>query len=132
MSPKGLFADENADEATGPTSRHLIFLTDGDTETFDIAYGAYGIEPIDQRRWRSQAASGMSLDEVVEKRFGIACDEVKKHNITVWVIGFGVSLNPAMTACAGPGRSFEADDAAQLQDVFSNIAAQLGDLRVSK
>ena len=74
----------------------------------------------------------MSLDEVVEKRFAVACAEAKKRNITVWVIGFGTTLNPVMTECAGPGRYFEAQDAAALSDVFSKIAAQLGDLRVSK
>ena len=48
------------------------------------------------------------------------------------MIGFGVSLNPVMTECAGPGHSFEAADAAELQDVFSNIAAQMGELRVTR
>jgi hypothetical protein len=48
------------------------------------------------------------------------------------VIGFGVGLNPIMTECAGPGRYFEAADAAELQNVFSTIASQLGDLRISK
>lgn len=132
LSPTGIFAEENADVDGKPTSRHLIFLTDGQTETFDINYGAYGVEPLDRRRWRSAAESGMSLDEVVEKRFGVACAEAKKRNITVWVIGFGTTLNPVMTECAGPGRYFEAQDAAALSDVFSKIAAQLGDLRVSK
>lgn len=132
LSPSGIFADENADVDGKPTSRHLIFLTDGQTETFDINYGAYGVEPLDRRRWRSSGESGMSLDEVVEKRFGVACAEAKKRNITVWVIGFGTTLNPIMTECAGPGRSFEAQDAAALSDVFSKIAAQLGDLRVTK
>jgi hypothetical protein len=132
LSPTGIFADENADVDGKPTSRHMIFLTDGQTETFDINYGAYGVEPLDRRRWRSAAESGMSLDEVVEKRFGVACAEAKKRNITVWVIGFGTTLNPMMMECAGPGRYFEAQDASALSDVFSKIAAQLGDLRVSK
>jgi Flp pilus assembly protein TadG len=92
VSPTGLFASENADMPGKPTSRHMIFLTDGETSTFDIGYGTYGVDGLDRRRWRSQAESGISLDEVVEKRFGVACDEVKKRNITVWVIGFGTSL----------------------------------------
>lgn len=74
----------------------------------------------------------MSLTETVENRFGVACAEVKRRNITVWVIGFGTTLNPIMTECAGPGHFFEAQDAAQLNDVFSKIAAQMGDLRVTK
>jgi hypothetical protein len=37
-----------------------------------------------------------------------------------------------MTGCAGPGHYFEAIDAGTLQDVFSKIAAQMGDLRISR
>ena len=132
LSPTGLFAGENADIDGKPTSRHMIFLTDGQTETFDINYGAYGVDGLDQRRWRSAADSGMSLDEVVEKRFGVACAEARKRNITIWVIGFGTTLNPIMTECAGPGHYFEAQDASTLADVFSKIASQMGDLRVTK
>jgi hypothetical protein len=132
LSPTGIFADENADIDGKPTARHMIFLTDGETETFDINYGAYGVDGLDQRRWRSAAESGIGLDDVVEKRSGVACAEARKRNITVWVIGFGVGLNPIMTECAGPGHHFEATDAAELAAVFSNIASQMGDLRISK
>ena len=130
LSPTGLFSSENQNALGEPTSRNLIFLTDGHTQTLDVSYGAYGLEPLDQRRW-SQSSS-LSLNDVVEKRFGVACSEVKKRNITVWVIGFGTTLNPVMTDCAGPGHFFEAQDAAQLSDVFSKIATQMGDLRISK
>ncbi|MBK6801128.1 Tad domain-containing protein [Novosphingobium sp.] len=130
LSPTGIFAAENADVDGKPTSRHMIFLTDGETSPLDISYGTYGIEPLDQRRWSQK--SGETLTQVVEGRFAVACKEVKKRNITVWVIGFGTSLNPAMTECAGPGHFFEAQDSAELNDVFNKIAAQMGDLRVSK
>lgn len=130
LSPAGIFSGENADVSGKPTSRHMIFLTDGETAPLDISYGTYGIEPLDRRRW--SRSSGQTLTQVVEGRFAVACKEVKKRNITVWVIGFGTSLNPVMTECAGPGHSFEAQDSAELNDVFSKIAAQLGDLRVSK
>ncbi len=86
-------------------------------------------------RWTSAAGrqkSSETLTEVVEHRFGVACKEVKKRNITVWVIGFGTTLNPIMTECAGPGHFFEASDAAQLNSVFSKIAASIGELRISK
>jgi len=133
LSPTGIFAAENADLAGKPTSRHLIFLTDGETAPLDLSYATYGIEPLDKRRWDSKNPKlGLTLTDVVEKRFGVACDEVKKRNITVWVIGFGTTLNPIMTQCAGPGHFFEARDSAELSDVFSKIAAQLGDLRISR
>ena len=132
LSPDGLFAAENADVSNNkPTTRHLIFLTDGKTEPYDVAYGPYGIEPLDQRRWNPDTST-MSLVETVESRFKFACNEIKKKNTTVWVIAFGTSVNDAMTECAGPGHYFEAKNAAQLDDAFASIARSMGDLRVSK
>ncbi len=130
LSPTGLFAADNADVDGKPTARHMIFLTDGETAPLDLSYSTYGVEPLDQRRWSE--GSALSLTETVEERFAVACKEVKKRNITVWVIGFGTTLNPIMTECAGPGKSFEADDTSELNEIFSRIAASIGDLRVSR
>ena len=130
LSPTGLFQAENKDiNASKPTNRNLIFLTDGQTEPYDLAYGAYGIDALDQRRWNRDSA--LSLTETVEQRFLAACKEVKKKNITVWVIAFGTELNPTMTECAGQGRYFEASDASELSNAFKTIATSLGDLRIS-
>jgi len=131
LSPTGLFASENGDEGLG-TSRHLIFLTDGQTSTLDISYGAYGVEPLDRRRWQPGGVSSYSLTETVEKRFSFACEEVKKKNITVWFIAFGTDLNPIMTDCAGPGHSFSASNAEELDQVFAEIAKSIGQLRLSQ
>ena len=130
LSPTGIFAAENADVGKVPTSRHMIFLTDGQTAPLDVSYSSYGIEPIDRRRWSPN--SSQSLTQVVEGRTAVACEEAKKRNITIWVIGFGTKLNPVLTTCAGPGHSFEADNGAELQAVFSKIASELGNLRVSR
>lgn len=130
LSPTGLFASENADQsASQPTGRHMIFLTDGLTAPLDISYSSYGMEPVDQRRWKS--GSAFTLTQTVENRFAVACAEVKKRNITVWVVGFGTTLNPIMEECAGPGHSFEADDAAELNETFGKIAKQIGELRIT-
>ncbi|OZA93395.1 MAG: hypothetical protein B7X57_05175 [Erythrobacter sp. 34-65-8] len=131
LSPSGLFASENGDVSSSkPTNRNMIFLTDGQTEPYDLAYGTYGVDALDQRRWSQ--SSPLTLAETVEQRFLTACKEVKKRNITVWVIAFGTELNPVMTECAGEGRYFEASDAAQLSQAFETIAASLGDLRISQ
>lgn len=130
LSPTGLFAAENEDVNGVPTSRHMIFLTDGVTDTGELIYSSYGIEALDLRRW--QPGSSQTQNQVVENRIGVACEEAKKRNITVWVIGFGTALNPVLTQCAGPGHSFEATNAGQLQAAFSKIAASLGNLRVTK
>ena len=129
LSPTGLFASDNVDVGTSATSRHMVFLTDGQTEPYDMAYGAYGVEPLDQRRWQEGAT--MSLSETVNERFLFACKEAKKKNITVWVIAFGTTVNKYMTECAGGGRYFEAKDAAELSKAFSTIAQTLGNLRIS-
>lgn len=130
LSPSGLFAAENADVGGSPTHRHLIFLTDGLTAPNELSYGSYGIEPLTQRRWNS--ASPYTLTQTVENRFTVACNEVKKKNITVWVISFGLDLNPVLANCAGPGKAFSAKDAATLNNVFTKIAEAMGDLRISK
>lgn len=130
LSSTGLFAAENANIDGQPTSRNIIFLTDGETAPIDLAYGAYGVEPLDQRRWTP--SSPETLTQVVENRFTVACEEARKRNINIWVVSFGISLNPVLTGCAGPGHAYEAADSAQLDEVFSNIAAQIGELRITK
>ncbi|MCP5396724.1 MAG: Tad domain-containing protein [Sphingomonadaceae bacterium] len=129
LSPTGLFQDENADVDGVPTSRHLIFLTDGQTEPSDLVSGAYGIEPIDRRRWKP--SSSLTMTEMVEARFTVACNEVKKKNITVWVIAFGTELNPIMTECAGAGHYFEAADSVELNAAFAAIAEKMKRLRIT-
>ena len=130
ISPTGLFAADNADRSGKTTSRHLIFLTDCVTEPLDISYTSYGLEPLDIRRWTERPDP--KLDKVIEFRFAIACDEVKKRNVTVWVIGFGTTMNDIMKQCAGDGRWFQADDTEELKDTFEQIAKSMAELRVSK
>ena len=131
ISKDGLFAGANADAGGRPTNRHLIFLTDGETAPLDILDTAYGIEPLDQRRWH--IGSALSLTKTVENRFLFACDEVRKKNVTIWVISFGTSMTPLLTQCAGDSaHAFEANSAAGLQTAFERIAGSLADLRVTK
>lgn len=131
LSPKGLFATENQDVSPNlPTSRHMIFMTDGQTSALDLSYTAYGLEPLDRRRWAP--GSSRTLTQTVEDRFSAACAEVKKRNITVWFIAYGTELNPLMTECAGPGHAFMAADADDLSLAFTRIANSIADLRVTK
>ncbi|WP_162789430.1 TadE/TadG family type IV pilus assembly protein [Altererythrobacter sp. ZODW24] len=130
ISPTGLFAAENADVSSSlPSTRHLIFLTDGETEPYDLGYSSYGMEPLDQRRWNE--SSPLSLRDTVEARFAFACDEVKRKNVTVWVVAFGTTLNPVFQDCAGSGHYFEAADADELNDTFAKIAGSLAELRIT-
>ena len=131
ISPTGLFASENADNQLGSsTNRNLIFLTDGETSPLDISYSSYGIEPVDQRRWKP--GSKYTLTQTIEKRFEFACNEVKKRGVTVWVIGFGVNLNQIMRDCAGSGHYFEAADSAELNSAFGAVAKKISELRITQ
>ncbi|MBB4858709.1 Flp pilus assembly protein TadG [Novosphingobium chloroacetimidivorans] len=130
ISPTGIFASENGDVNGRPSSRHLIFLTDGQTAPSDFSYGTYGIEPLSQRRWNS--SSPYNLTQTVEKRFSYACNQVKNKNVTVWVIGFGTTVPTLMKDCAGSGHWFQAANSTQLSNAFAAIAASIGDLRIIK
>ena len=130
LSPTGIFADENADQFGKPTSRNLIFLTDGETAPLDISYASYGVEPLDKKRW--SPASPRTLTETVEARLAFACQQVRKKNITIWVIAFGTELSPLLANCGGPGHAFEASDSAKLNQAFDDIARSIGDLRISR
>lgn len=128
LSPTGLFAAENEDVGR-PTSRHMIFLTDGQTSALDISYSAYGFEPVDRRRW--SPSSSRTLTQTIEDRFAFACKEAKKRNISIWLVAFGTELNPVMEECAGPGHAFQANDGEELAETFSKIAKLMSDLRLT-
>src|SRR3546814_49720 len=50
MSPTGIFASDNAFTPNGgQIQRHLIFMTDGDTNSGYTDYAAYGFPPLDRR-----------------------------------------------------------------------------------
>ena len=110
--------------------RHLIFLTDGETNAQGNTYGAYGIEPSSQRRW---APGGKyTPNQTVENRFTFVCNELKNKNVTVWVIGFGTTMTPMLKNCAGSGHWFQANSASDLSAAFATIASAIGDLRITK
>ncbi|MCB2065419.1 MAG: VWA domain-containing protein [Erythrobacter sp.] len=130
LSPTGIFAAENADTEGHTRSRNMIWLTDGQTEPYDLAYGVYGVDGLDQRRWDPDSSS-LTLTQTIEHRFAVACEQVKNRNITVWVVAFGTSLNPIMTECAGPGHYFEARNSAELSAAFATIARSMSELRIN-
>ncbi|CAH0496729.1 Tad domain-containing protein [Novosphingobium sp. CECT 9465] len=131
LSGTGIFAAENADtSARQRTSRHLIFLTDGQTSSLDVSYSSYGVEPLAKRRWSE--TSPLTLTETIEKRFSFVCDQAKNKTMTVWFVAFGTDLNPMMTQCAGEGHYFRAGNATELEDAFRKIAKSIGDLRLSQ
>ncbi|ODP38651.1 pilus assembly protein [Sphingomonas turrisvirgatae] len=134
MSAQGLFASENATAPNGGSiSRHLIFMTDGDTETNISDYDAYGLSALDRRRTSSAALPTSSAqDAIVETRLLQLCKVAKEQkNITVWVIAFGTTLTQMLRDCASPNRAYQANDSVQLSQTFAEIAARISQLRVT-
>ncbi|MES2451216.1 MAG: TadE/TadG family type IV pilus assembly protein [Pseudomonadota bacterium] len=137
-SPTGLFASENAfTPKGGEIERHIIFMTDGDTNAINTDYAAYGLPWFDRRQTSASSAPTNSLlNDQVNSRFAALCSAVKNKNITLWVISFGTGSNATtenrLKACATTDRYFVARDSATLQQTFRSIANQISQLRLTK
>lgn len=142
MWPTGMFASENAlTPQGGEIERHLILMTDGDPCTDVDNYQAYGISWFDRRTTDPSVAPTQgctttgTLTQQVNLRTDAICTAIKNKNITLWVVTFGsVSSNTVtrMTACATPGRYFNATSATTLQQTFASIANQISQLRLTR
>lgn len=143
MSPTGIFSSENATTPGGqPIQRHLVFMTDGDTNAQLDDYSAYGINWWDQRQ-TTYDPSKSDLDDILDARVDGICAAIRNKNITVWVISFGSGVASAtqtrLQGCAstpnGVGVAnthfFNATDTAALMTAFKQIAAQIANLRLT-
>jgi Flp pilus assembly protein TadG len=134
MSATGLFATENHKTPAGQEIvRHLIFMTDGDTNTDNLDYDAYGLAGLDRRRTNpASLATEADTIEIVENRLSALCEVAKDRNITIWVIAFGTTLTPLLENCASPGSAFEADNTSALNSSFAEIASKIANLRLKE
>jgi len=141
LSPTGIFASENAyTPQGGEIERHLIFMTDGDTQTSTGDYAAYGIPWYDRRNVTASdvgsSPGSQNENDEVNARFAALCTAIKNKNITLWVISFGSGSNSTtetrLSNCASPGRYFTARNSAALQTTFASIANQISQLRLTK
>lgn len=141
LSPTGIFSSENAyTPQGGEIERHLIFMTDGDTQTSTSNYAAYGYPWYDRRNVSSSdvgsSPGSTDMNDEVNARFLALCTAVKNKNITLWVISFGSGSNSTtegrLEQCATPGRYFTARDSASLQSTFASIANQISQLRLTR
>ena len=135
ISPTGLFASENSAAPNGQTiARHIIFMTDGQTDTQPYAYNSYGWEAADRRRNLNPnlAPTKEELDELVELRTAAMCQRIKGMGMTIWVVAFGTELTSILSDCASEGRAFQANNSAQLTTAFDEIAAGISHLRLTR
>ncbi len=136
LSPTGLFAADNAMGANGePITRHLVFMTDGQTDTSPWVYDAYGWPVLDRRRNvgnnKNNTPTKAEQDAEIESRMAAVCSQARAKNITLWVVAFGTNLSSNLQNCAGADHAFEADSQAELTATFNNIASQISNLRLT-
>ncbi len=154
LSPTGIFANENkltTTPAGGQISRHMVYMTDGETCVNPTDYTAYGAVWFERRQTSTSVnptgnagtCSGENGDLTVQvdKRFEYLCSAAKLKNITLWVIYFGVTpavgqpdtpIVTRMKNCATDTTKFKpANNAAQLRTAFDSIASQISQLRLT-
>lgn len=143
VSPNGIFKDDNDyTPQGGEIERHIIFMTDGDTNTLVTNYTAYGIAWFDRRQTPTNTTPTVAMtDEQVDLRFAALCSRIKnatyngKAAYTLWVISFGsvsTDTTTRLTNCATTGRYFNASNSTALQTTFKSIADQISQLRLTK
>lgn len=134
VSPTGLWKSENQTASNGgPISRHIIFMTDGQIETKNMVYEAYGLSALDRRRSnQGQVPNDADANENVDARFRAVCAAIKAKGVTVWTIAFGTALTDSLKECATDERFYRANNAAELNAAFTSIATNIARLRLTK
>lgn len=135
LSPTGIFASENAFTPAGRTiQRHLIFMTDGDTNTNNTDYSAYGIGYYSRLQAQGDL-SATQMNNLTNARTAALCTAIKNMNIKLWVISYGTDVSTAtetrLTSCASPGRYYKASNGEALISRFRQIAAEISELRLT-
>lgn len=144
ISPTGIFAAENAATPSGAAiQRHMIFMTDGDTNACKDDYTAYGVSWWDRRQTTyaptDRASSAESCGDsdvarVIDAHLTALCTAIKNKNITLWVVSYGSLMGTTATRlqnCATSGKFFTATDSTTLLNQFRQIAAEISDLRLT-
>lgn len=130
-NPNGIFASNVNDGNLPSVSRHIIFMTDGAMANYPSNYTAWGVTQYDGRD-APTSTTDTDLVNYHNNRFLAACTLAKNMGYTIWVIGFGQTLTPQMTACASANRAYYASNTTTLTSTFQYIAGQVADLRINK
>lgn len=135
-SPTGIFAANNA-VLNDNVQRHMIFMTDGETNANSGALSAYGLPWYD--RLQTDAASSPTtaqLNDLTNARFSALCTAVKNMNITLWVVSYGSGVDTAtnnrLRDCAtDASKFFQYTPGVSLTQQFKQIAGQIAALRLT-
>ena len=131
-SPQGIFADNvNVDPANGgEVSRHLSFMSDGDMVPNHTSQSAWCIA------WHDRPVSADRTDSQYKarhiSRFQAICEAIKAKGIRVWTISFTTGTSSVLSSCASANSYYNADDSAELNAAFQEIAKQVGELRLTQ
>lgn len=135
MSPTGIFGTHNG-EGNDLLQRHMVFMTDGDTNANTEAMSAYNYPYYD--RLQTDVGAEPDQDEfnnLTDERTAALCTSIKNMNVTLWVVSYGEGVSSAsnnrLSACASPGRFYIAESTSQLTTNFKSIAAQISALRLT-
>jgi Flp pilus assembly protein TadG len=144
ISPLGIFASENASAGSGgPIQRHLIFMTDGGTNTVYNSYNAYGLSFYNRYQFSadvSSSAGEAKTDAALNARLIQLCNQIKNMNITLWVVSYGASVDSSgsttnedrLRSCATDSNHFfSATDTPTLIANFQSIASKISELRLT-
>lgn len=135
MSPNGIFASWNA-PLNVQIERHMVFMTDGETNVIENDYSAYGIHWYDRGQTPTSAApTRLQLNSLTDARTAALCTEIKNKNISLWVVSYGnvgSTTNDRLRACATPGKFFNATSVNSLVANFKAIAAEISALRLTE
>ena len=135
MSPTGIYAALNAPQNM-TIERHMVFMTDGETNVVHDDYSAYGVHWYDRRQTPTGTApTNSQLVAMTDARTAALCTAIKNRNINLWVVSYGDvggPTNDRLRACATPGKFFQATSVASLVSNFKEIAAKISALRLTQ
>jgi Flp pilus assembly protein TadG len=141
LSPTGIFGAANSSDASGnpiTIQRHMIFMTDGDTNTNCSSYTPHGSAWWDRRQtnyaYPDNNCSTIT-DDITNARMVALCNAINNKHITLWVVSYGSGVDNATKSrlinCAtSPTHYFDALTPTSLQAAFKEIALEISRLRL--
>lgn len=146
-SPDGIFSADNAKTKGGADIfRHMIFMTDGDTNTNVEDYTSEGVAWWDRRQTNASNPTSNDTDAIVNARFAKICSSIKGKGIVLWVVSYGGGTNDdtntRLRQCSSDptirntntgesNRFFLASNTNTLISTFKSIANQISSLRLT-
>lgn len=128
ISRTGYFSADNPTHVGDiPINQHIVFMTDGDLDTGDTLYSAFGINSFQNRMTGSGTTNAKHT-----ARFLAICDVVRSMGVTVWVIALDEDNTADIEPCATSSDHFYTSDGDDLEEVFEQIGQGIGNLRLTR